>query len=71
MHDHSIPVTRMELTGHMSSNIVIDFCKILYTLQPCRLANTAASELTETKKLEVPSALVKVSGKSFSQVSSP
>lgn len=28
-------------------------------------------ELTETKKLDVPSALSKVSGKSFSQVSSP
>jgi hypothetical protein len=60
----------------MSRHIVIHFCEILHIASEvndvfflCTLDGQCA--LTETKKLLVPSARSKKSGKSFNQVSSP
>ena len=74
MHEHAIPVTHIQLLGQVSSHIVVYFSKIL--ISQClsgfpTIRWPGKVPLTETKKLDVPSARANVSGKSFSQVSSP
>lgn len=72
MHDHSVPVIGTQLVGHMSRNIVVNFSEVLLALLSLSTLSTRRSSLlTDTKKLLVPSARTKVSGKSLSHVSSP
>lgn len=74
VHDHSIPVILFELARDMSRHVVIHFSKVLMKILVLAIANLQLSietSLTETKKLEVPSARENVSGNSFNQVSSP
>ena len=74
MHNHAIPISLIKLPRNMPCDVIVDLCKILYIES---LASTAmihihcSALLTETKKLEVPSARSKKLGNSFSQVSSP
>lgn len=67
---HSVPVIILQLVRNMSSDIIINFSKIL-DIYSARLSTTMASRLTETKKLEVPSERSKKLGNNFNQVSSP
>jgi hypothetical protein len=76
MQDHAVPITVQQLLRYMSRHIVIHFREVLQNGSKvndifflCTL--TGRSALTETKKLLVPSARSKKSGKSFNQVSSP
>jgi hypothetical protein len=72
MHNHGIPIIRSQFMRHVTGNIVVNFSEILLLLFSTMALSTGASvPLTETKKLDVPSALRKVSGNSLSQVSSP
>ena len=78
MHDHGIPVVNTQFMRYMASNIIVHFSEVLrIILLLCSTCTspTASSEsgllLTETKKLDVPSARSKVSGNSFNHVSSP
>jgi hypothetical protein len=74
MHNHSIPILIQQLIRHMSRHIVINLSKILLKQSisnPLRFLYTQGKELTETKKLDVPSARSKKSGNSFNHVSSP
>ena len=74
MHYHAIPVLLLKFRSYIPGNVVINLCEILFAKS---LATTSAKrlqyrwQLTETKKLVVPSVRAKVSGNSFSQVSSP
>ena len=54
----------------MSSDIIINFSKVLVIFS-AMLYTFVTTQLTETKKLDVPSARSKKSGNSFNQVSSP
>lgn len=73
VQDHAIPIILLQLPRYMPRHIVIHFSKILMdwilVLQYRYISTKEA--LTETKKLEVPSAREKISGKSFNHVSSP
>lgn len=79
MHNHSIPVVIQHLARHMPRHIIIDFGEILTTSStPILLllhtegrSSSINSRLTETKKLDVPSARPKNPGNSFNHVSSP
>ena len=72
MENHGVPVVIFQLIRHMARDIVVDFKKILIVfLSTDELCTRLRLPLTETKKLEVPSARANMPGKSFSQVSSP
>jgi len=72
VHYHGIPIIHSQFMGHVASNIVINFSKVLsFVFSTINLSTQAPAALTETKKLDVPSALANVSGNSLSQVSSP
>lgn len=81
VHDHHVPVRVLELIRDVSGNIVVDFGKVLRRslshgsrnmvyISYC-IHSTCMAQLTETKKLDVPSERLKVFGNSLSQVSSP
>lgn len=56
----------------MSGHIIVHFCKVLVEMYSAKaLYISERSSLTDTKKLEVPSARSNVSGNSFNHVSSP
>jgi hypothetical protein len=72
MKNHCIPVVALQRLGDIPGYIIVYFRKILMnSFSAIFLYITSFDRLTETKKLEVPSALSKVSGNSFNQVSSP
>lgn len=73
MQNHGIPVRVLELSGNVPRDVIVHFCKVLLcSIQPLSPTMLDPDVLpTDTKKLVVPSALSKVFGKSFSQVSSP
>lgn len=52
---HSIPVIIIQFFRDMSGDIVVNFSKVL-GIYSATLSTTMATRLTETKKLEVPSA---------------
>jgi hypothetical protein len=72
VHNHGIPVIRSQFMRHVTRNIVVNLCEILSLIfSTIDLSTNSSATLTETKKLDVPSALKNVSGNSLSQVSSP
>jgi hypothetical protein len=70
MKDHGVPIVIFQFFWNMSRNIIVNFSEILGIFS-AMLFTTMIARLTETKKLDVPSARSKKSGNSFSQVSSP
>src|ERR1700712_3453274 len=70
MKHHSTPVILVQLFWDMSSDVIVNFSKIL-DIHSAMLSKNAVTRLTETKKLDVPSARSKKSGNNFNQVSSP
>lgn len=76
MHDQSRPVILGKLVWNVSSHIMIYFREVLRENNLSFNTNTAGTQspkvqLTDTKKLVVPSARSNIPGKSLSQVSSP
>ena len=76
MQDHRIPVSIAQLLRNMSRHIVIHLGEVLHMTSTNVLIALSTTSgqwhlLTETKKLVVPSARTKKSGKSFNHVSSP
>lgn len=71
MHNHHIPVRVFKFVRNVSCDIVVNFGKVLSDALSGRSVTVSLFPLTETKKLDVPSALENVRGKSLSQVSSP
>lgn len=75
MHNESWPVAIEKLFGNMACHIVVHFNEILCDWSLSLISTCAdvrtKTQLTETKKLVVPSALSNIPGKSLSQVSSP
>lgn len=76
MQYHSVPIVLAQLGCNMSCHVVVDFGEVLYktSATPNLIIFPSTRDYgvcTETKKLDVPSALSKVSGKSLSHVSSP
>jgi hypothetical protein len=76
MQNHCIPISIAQLARNMPRHILIHFGKILQITSTYDLITLSTISgqwhlLTETKKLVVPSARTKKSGKSFNHVSSP
>lgn len=73
VQDHAIPIILFELPGYMPCHVIIHISEILvdWILVLAYKYIFTEESLTETKKLEVPSAREKTSGNSFNQVSSP
>ena len=74
--NHSVPVLILQLPSDIAGNIVVNLGKVLSrqckrTKLPSRIHIRIRVQHTDTKKLDVPSCRPKVSGKSFSHVSSP
>lgn len=71
-----VPILLLQLTSDVPGNIMVNLGEVLSsgvsTNVPLkRPARAGITERTDTKKLDVPSCRSKVSGKSFSHVSSP
>lgn len=71
MHDHDTPISILQLAWNMPRNIVVYLCEVLQQCFSVWELHTLCAKLTETKKLEVPSARSNVFGNSLSHVSSP
>ena len=72
VHDPRIPIMWEKFIRNMASHIVVNFGEILLLfLSSLTLHKKLPFALTETKKLDVPSARLNVWGNNFSQVSSP
>lgn len=74
MDDQGVPISALQLPRDMSGHVVIHFCEILvYNLSIDRnlYVHVYGLLLTDTKKLDVPSARSNASGNNFNQVSSP
>lgn len=71
VQNHDIPVILFEFTVHMPGDIGVHLSIILGSRLSRRLRTVYMFRLTETKKLDVPSARANVSGNNFIQVSSP
>ena len=75
MHNHTIPITVVKFCRQMPCHVRINLGEILGDEIPVRdaIAPRVVTKflLTETKKLDVPSARANIVGNSFNQVSSP
>ena len=76
MQYHRIPISISQLLRNMPRHIIIHLGKVLHITSTYDLITLSTLSgqwhlLTETKKLVVPSARTKKSGKSFNHVSSP
>ena len=74
MQYHTVPITLLDLPWNVPRHIVINFCEVLridFSVSIATIHLYCDAPLTETKKLEVPSARANVPGNNFNQVSSP
>ena len=74
VHEHAVPIRLVQFFRNMPRHVVIHFSMILATLNLVfiyTLPPPIEVLLTETKKLDVPSARENVSGNNFNHVSSP